>query len=251
MIALPWKFWRPMLNRRGEIDRSAKFIRTAYAWLGLSLVMLLLLPAYHALVKIPFSHAYYGAIRHAFTVGFISLMIMAFAAKVVPTLNGIESRTLTQLWGPYILINTGCFLRVSLQTLTDWNSRAFSFVGISGMLEVTALAWWGTGLVRLMLAGKREQLVVLNEKPPTTVGANHKIDQVVRWFPGTTDVFRSHGLMQNNEPVQRCSAPKRPTIAQAAARTDASLSQLLIDLNNVVENSPGHKERAVCQGCGC
>jgi uncharacterized protein involved in response to NO len=123
--------------------------------LALSLAMLLFLPGYLAISKIPFSHAYYGAIRHAFTVGFISLMIMGFAAKVVPTLNGVNPRSLTKLRGPFVLINIGCCLRVTLQTLTDWNPHAFSFVGISGVLEVTALAWWGIGLIRIMRGGKR------------------------------------------------------------------------------------------------
>lgn len=158
MIALPWKLWQPLKRVDGEIDRCGKFIRTAYAWLALSLAMLLFLPAYLAMSKLPFSHAYYGAIRHAFTVGFISLMIMGFAAKVVPMLNRVDPRTLTKLRGPFILINAGCFLRVSLQTLTDWQPRAFSFVGISGVLEVSALAWWGLGLVQIMRCGKRVSL---------------------------------------------------------------------------------------------
>lgn len=37
-----------------------------------------------------FAHAYMGAHRHAFTVGFISMMIMGVAARVVPILAGIE-----------------------------------------------------------------------------------------------------------------------------------------------------------------
>jgi len=155
MIALPWKLWRPLKGVDGQTDRCGKFIRMAYAWLALSLVMLLFLPGYLAISKLQFSHAYYGAIRHAFTVGFISLMIMGFAAKVVSALNGIDPRTLTKLRGPFILINIGCCLRVTLQTLTDWNPHAFSFVGISGVLEVTALAWWGIGLMRIMSRGKR------------------------------------------------------------------------------------------------
>jgi hypothetical protein len=150
MVVLPWRPWRRFVR----IDRSAKFIRTAFAWLVLSLAMLLALPAYQAVSGIPFSHAYYGAIRHAITVGFVSLMIMGFAAKVVPTLNGIDPRTLPALWGPFVLINLGCLLRVSLQTLTDWQPAAFHFVGISGILEVSALAWWGSGLIAIMLAGR-------------------------------------------------------------------------------------------------
>jgi len=154
MIALPWKLWRPVPTP----DRSAKFFRTAYLWLAVSMVMLLCLPVHQAATGIKFSHAYYGAIRHAITVGFISLMIMGIAARVVANLNGRDPRQLTQLWGPFLLVNLGCFLRVSLQSLTDLHPAFFAVVGLSGTLEVAGLAWWGTGLVRIMRQGKRKTL---------------------------------------------------------------------------------------------
>ncbi len=88
LIIMPWRLWRALPTH----DRSAKFIRAAYGWLIVSLTMLLLLPVYQVASGIPFSHAYYGAIRHAITVGFISLMITGMAAKVVPTLTGHDAR---------------------------------------------------------------------------------------------------------------------------------------------------------------
>src|SRR5208282_4874542 len=116
MIALPWRLWRPM----PEPDRTGKFVRAAYAWLPVSLVMLLMMPLYNHLAGVSFSHAYFGATRHAITVGFISLMIMGMAARVVPTLNGVDPRTLSNLRGPFLLLNLGCFLRVTMQVATDW-----------------------------------------------------------------------------------------------------------------------------------
>ncbi|MFW6059826.1 MAG: NnrS family protein [Phycisphaeraceae bacterium] len=146
LVALPWRLWRPLPTR----DRSAKFVRVAYGWLFVSLAMLLLLPVYQWASGIAFSHAYYGAGRHAITVGFISLMIVGVSAKVVPTLTGRDPRALPALWGPFVLINVGCLLRVSTQTLTDWHSWFFGVVGISGTLEVIGLALWGAHLARLM-----------------------------------------------------------------------------------------------------
>src|SRR5262249_15641666 len=130
-------------------------------WLFLSLGMLVLLPGYQLgllpllapdsnAVQVGFSHAYYGAVRHAITVGFISLMIVGVAAKVVPTLNGVEVRRLSPLWGPFFLINLGCALRVTTQTLTDFHTIGFAVVGVSGLLEVTGLALWGIHLWRIM-----------------------------------------------------------------------------------------------------
>jgi hypothetical protein len=151
MLVLPWRLWRPFEVR----DRSGKFIRAAFGWLALSLLMLLALPAQLHLSGMPFSHAYYGAIRHAITVGFVSMMIVGVASKVVPALGGIDPRKLSALTGPFILLNLGCLLRVTFQTLTDFYPSVFMVLGISGTLEVTALAWWGIGLIHVMRAGKR------------------------------------------------------------------------------------------------
>jgi len=143
-------------------DRSRKFVRAAYAWLLVSLGMLVALPVYQfavlpsinpdgAAVRIGFSHAYYGATRHAITVGFLSLMIVGMAAKVVPVLRGADTKALPRLWVPFVLINLGCALRVAGQTATDFADWVFPLAGVSGVLEVAGLAVWGAPLVRLML----------------------------------------------------------------------------------------------------
>src|SRR5271166_1469591 len=146
VLVLQWRPWRPM----PEPDRTGKFVRAAYLWLPVSLVMLLVMPAYNRLVGVSFSHAYFGATRHAITVGFITLMIMGMAAKVVPTLNGIDPRTLSSLRGPFLFVNLGCVLRVTMQIATDWIHAAYAPIGLSGILEVAGLAWWGLGLVVVM-----------------------------------------------------------------------------------------------------
>jgi hypothetical protein len=152
-----WRLHQPMWRP----DRSVKYIRAAYGWLLLSLAMLVLLPAYqfgllrvfaptsHA-AEIGFSHAWYGAIRHAATVGFISMMILGVSAKFVPVFSGVDGRTLTPLWAPFLLLNIGCALRVTFQTLTDFTTLAFPLAGVSGLLEVTALTIWGMHLASLM-----------------------------------------------------------------------------------------------------
>lgn len=116
--------------------------------------MLLLMPVYQVISGIAFSHAYFGGVRHAITVGFISMMIVGMGAKVVPTLRGIAPDHLPRLWLPFVLINIGCLLRVSLQVATDWHPAAFQLVGISGMLEWTGFAIWGAHLVVLMIGAR-------------------------------------------------------------------------------------------------
>jgi hypothetical protein len=165
IIVLPWRLWRPL----PVAHRSTKFVRTAYLWLGLSLLMLLAMPAYMAMREMSFSHAYHGAMRHAITVGFVSMMIMGVSAKVVPNLNGVDHRGLSALWGPFILINLGCLLRVSMQILTDWQASFFSMIAISGVLEVTGLAWWGISLIHIMLRPRRFAEVPAEEQRSRTI----------------------------------------------------------------------------------
>jgi hypothetical protein len=142
----PWKLWQA--PRRP--DRSDKFIRVAYAWLAISLAMLLFLPVYLATVQLPFSHAYYGAIRHAFTVGFVSLMILGMSARFVPAISGVPANRLRTLMAPFVLINVGCLLRVSLQTLTDWHPSAYAVVGVSSFFEIAGIVWWSVDLLAIM-----------------------------------------------------------------------------------------------------
>ncbi len=141
-------------------DRSLKFFRAAYLWLFVSLTMLAMLPAYQygllswlapdsVAAQMGVSHAYLGAIRHAIAVGFISLMIVGMAAKVVPMLVGIDIHGLPNLWGPFVLVNLGCLLRVTMQILTDFTSIAFPVVGISGIVEYVGFAIWGIHIWRL------------------------------------------------------------------------------------------------------
>ena len=132
-------------------DRSLKFVRAAYGWLLAATFMMPLFPLYNALTGQMFAHSYMGAQRHALTVGFISLMILGVSSRVAPILSGVDARRLASLWGPFVLINLGNAGRVSLQILTDWAPRAaYPLVGVTGFIEVTALAWWGIGLWRVM-----------------------------------------------------------------------------------------------------
>jgi hypothetical protein len=142
-----------------------KFVRAAASWLAISMLMLVLVPVYtfvllpnagqlsvsgQRAIEIGFSHAYYGAVRHAITVGFISLTIMGVSARVVPMLGGRSTGALQRLWLPFVLVNLGCAMRVSLQVASDVVQPAFALIGLSGLFEVAGLTLWGTHLLHVM-----------------------------------------------------------------------------------------------------
>ncbi len=152
LIVWPWRLWRaPTPTAAGQ--RSAKFVRAAFAWLFVSFAMLLAMPVYLVAADTAFSHAYHGAVRHAITVGFISMMIVGVASTVVPRLRGVASVNLPALWLPFVLLNVGCMLRVTTQIGTDWHDGFYRVIAASGAMEWTALAVWAAHVVALM-AGK-------------------------------------------------------------------------------------------------
>src|SRR5262249_2480293 len=155
----------------------------------------------------------------AITVGFISLMIMGMAAKVVPTLNGIDPRRLGSLRGPFLLVNLGCMLRVTMQIATDWTHDAYPPIGLSGMLEVAGLAWWGVGLAGVMESGRRAAAVAGRPArlAPVRIEANHRVADILEWFPRTEDVFIRHGFTALKNAALRRTLARQVTVAQAAA----------------------------------
>lgn len=251
LLVWNWRIFSPT----SEADRSLKFLRAAYVWLFVSLGMLVLLPVYQygllarlapesAAAQIGFSHAYYGAIRHAVTVGFVSLMIVGVAAKVVPTLNGVDVRALSPLWAPFVLLNAGCALRVGAQTLTDFTPAAFPVAGVSGVLEVTGLALWGfhlwsvmAGRARLRAAGAGTEFTPLAADAPIVAG--NLVGDVLDRYPGLLDTFLSFGFKPLAYAVFRNTVARRVTIARACRTLDVDPGRLLHALNRERDKQSG------------
>jgi hypothetical protein len=232
-----------LLARPTERDRSVKFIRAAAVWLHISMLMLVLMPVYaYAIlpwvgalsesgsraVAIGFSHAYGGAVRHAITVGFISLMILGMAAKVVPTLNGVDIRGLRGLWVPFVLVNVGCAMRVGFQVLTDFGAWAYPIAGVSGLLEVAGIAVWGLHLWRIMNGWNP---VSDAAERPSRITLDHKVGHVVEWFPQTLPVFIERGFAPLASPLLRRTVARAVTIRRAAAQHGIDADGLLEELN--------------------
>jgi hypothetical protein len=237
-----------------ERDRSLKFLRAAYVWLLASLAMLVLMPVYQYVLlpavapdsvsaRIGFSHAYYGAVRHAVTVGFISLMIVGVAAKVVPTLNGVDVRSLSRLWLPFALLNAGCTVRVVAQTLTDVAPLSFPVAGVSGLLEVLGLALWGAHLWSVM-SGRHaglpgEERAPAPGHPPLGPGVPicpaHRIGAVLDRYPGLLETFLSFGFRPLANPLLRRAIAPHVTIERACGLLGVDMPQLLAALDAVRE----------------
>lgn len=142
---------------RVELPRVSPlaFVRAAHVWLVVSLAMLVAGPFWSWLLDLPFSHAWHGATRHAITVGFVSFMMIGVASRITPRPPGSGAAGAALPLAPFALLNLGCALRVSQQVLTDLTPTAFVPAGVSGVIEVTGLAWWATWIVPRLVRANR------------------------------------------------------------------------------------------------
>lgn len=234
-----------LLARPTEHDRSTKFIRAATFWLHTSMVMLVAVPVYmyvflpnsstlsssgRAAIDMHFSHAYYGAVRHAITVGFISLTILGMAAKVVPTLKGVDVKQLPELWLPFILVNLGCATRVVCQVMTDLTAQVYPVAGVSGLLEVIGIAIWATHLWRIMNRTESSVGSHDTERPITT---DETVASIVERYPETLPALVRKGFTALENPWLRRTLARTVSLRTAARMKDLDPDSLVVELNRI------------------
>lgn len=224
-----------------ERDRSLKFIRAAFVWFIVATAMLVFTPIYNFAIympltgsRVPFSHAFFGAYRHALTVGFVMMMIVGVSSKVVPTLSGVDIRRAPSLWPTFLLLNLGNLTRVSTQIATDFFPSAYSVMGISGFIEVIGLALWGFELLRNMSVGiKLERETLVSKATPLTIAPQSRVGDVLSAYPQSLDVFLRHGFTPLSNPLLRKTMARVVTVEQACRREGVDLQQLLGELQSI------------------
>jgi len=242
-IGTPFQYRLFGLVTPSEQDRGLKFIRAAYAWFIVAAAMLVFTPIYNFGIympitgsEVPFSHAFFGAYRHALTVGFIMMMIVGVSSKVVPTLSGVDLKRANSLWPTFVLLNLGNLTRVSFQIATDFSPLAYRVMGVSGFIEVVGLTLWGYELFANMRAGKRleKQSVWVNairEITPKT-----KVGDVLARYPQSLEIFVHSGFTPLRNPVLRKTMARAITIEQACRREGVNQSELLRELRQMTES---------------
>jgi uncharacterized protein involved in response to NO len=113
------------------------FLRITYAWLFVSCLLGLLA------VQLDHSGGFWGASRHALTVGFAAGMIFVIGPRILPAFCGMRILWSKRLmfWS-LLLLSSGCFLRVVAEPLAYeglW-APAWSVLPFSAGLELAAVS---------------------------------------------------------------------------------------------------------------
>jgi len=218
------------------MDRSySKTIRTAYVWLIIGMLILGAKPFFKAFSE-P-QYLFHGAANHAIAVGFVTLMIIGYASKMVPTFKGVGMHSIRLADLSFYLINIGCFLRVSTQIMIGLsNDSYYSLIGFSGWIELAAIGIFGYNVWKTMNAEDEDEI----EEPQETlteITGDTNIANAIDQYPETLDVFLEFGFKQLSNPVARKTVAKMFTIKQATKIHPVDVDTLLKALNEKIKKS--------------
>lgn len=224
-----------LFSARVAADRSLPFFRASFGWALVALALFALLPAYTAARHVVFSHAYFGGYRHAFTVGFISMMIVGVSSKVVPVLGGLDPVRLRPLRLVFWLLNVGNGMRVLFQILTDMQSWAFPVMAVSAWVEVAGLTIWAVDLWRSM--NQAPQSCTVSGR--VSLDAQTKVAEVIDCYPETLPVFLRFGFTLIDNPVARRVFAHSISIEQACRLKHVDCTDFLETLRGSVTAAAG------------
>ncbi len=224
-----------LFSARVQADRSLPFLRASFGWALVALALFALLPAYTAARHVVFSHAYFGGYRHAFTVGFISMMIVGVSSKVVPVLGGLAPAGVRPLRLAFWLLNVGNGMRVLFQILTDTQPWAFPVMAVSAWVEVTGLTIWAVDLWRSM--NQAPQSCAVSER--VSLDAQTKVADVIDCYPETLPVFLQFGFTLIDNPVARRVFARSISVEQACRLKHVDCTQFLETLRASVAGAAG------------
>lgn len=215
------------------MDRSyAKTIRAAYVWLIIG-VLILGAKTFFGLFTEQ-RYLFHGAANHALTVGFVTMMIVGYASKMIPTFKGINMSSIWLSNLSFVLLNLGCFLRVSTQVMIGLSSEfCYSLIGISGWIELVAIGMFGYNVWRTMNA--EEEGDKIPGRSLNKITKETKIFDVVDQYPETLDVFLNFGFKQLSNPVARRTIAKMFTVQQATKIHPVQIDDLLKALNERIK----------------
>ena len=120
------------------------FIRIAYAWL----VVAAALGIWASLMNE--APGFWGASRHALTVGFTAAMIFCVGQRVLPPFCGMRILWSTRLMlVMLVLLMVGCTLRVASEVLAYQNYAGWAWdaLPVSALIELTAVALFAINLI--------------------------------------------------------------------------------------------------------
>ncbi len=206
-----------------------KFLRLGYAWLLISAGMLVVFSGF-VLAGRSMDHAYVGAYRHALTVGFITTVIVGMASRIVPVFRGVPLYSARLREWSFWLLFVGNIVRVLFQSLSAGGDPLWlRIAGVSGVLELAALALFGVNLWKTMDVVTVEETAAAGWRPP--IAPETRVGELLAAYPGLLPVFVRNGFGALANPVLRRTVARVVSVGEACRMHGVDLQSFLAQLS--------------------
>ncbi len=227
---------RTKLNIEGVDNSYMWFIKLSYFWFLFSGAMILLGSYYQLKTASDIPHFYLGAYRHAFTVGFITTIMMGVAYRILPVFNGTSLYSNKMMRISFFLILIGNIFRVVFQVCTGFFGKpAFLLMGTSGYFEFSALSLFSYNIWKTLnycepAAGPAA--TCQTSVSETGITENTKVWEILSEYPELRQTFVDLGFKKLNDPNFVKLIPKFVTLSQACKVEGIDIKKALEVLNN-------------------
>jgi hypothetical protein len=217
-------------------------VRFAYGWLAVALLILAEASVGTALGGQPIPWGILGAARHAIALGFVTLLILGVASRVIPVFAG------KPLWKSSLVdVATGLLvasvaIRVPVEVLSPYGSSVLGdfLLTVSGPLAWFGLLVFTLNFVMTMVKREPARVEALTVPVATSRGylrGDDLLAEALR-MPEGLGVLLGLGLGYLADPGHRAIAARSLTIAQAARRADQDPEHVIDALNQSLGAAP-------------
>jgi hypothetical protein len=165
--------WRAPDRLRRSARNAALLIRTAYLWLAVAVLALLLTATTALVTGDPVPPYQADAVRHLLAIGVFSTMIMAMSRLMLPWLAMRRQRgpsSSIEVWALWVLWTSATVLRVTGSLLEGEGVGAARYwpMAAAGLLGLVAVAVFAVTLLRAARVRPPEIPVQITEHRPGT-----------------------------------------------------------------------------------
>ncbi len=232
-----------------NIPRSFQdFVRAAYVWLLAAAAIW----AFLALRAAAFGQGTLmtesSAGRHALALGFVTLMVMGMATRIVPVFRGSPLFSAGMQRAAFWLVLASVTPRVAVELGWGYGSRLDPLLSASGVLGFLGMALFAAN-VWLTLEGRT--LLRPAQAPPAPeagvgpIGPRTPLSEVVARVPDALRLLSDHGLYMLRDPEHRQAALRTLDLEQAARMSRVDVAPLVDALRRAeAGEGPGARVRA-------
>lgn len=190
--------------------------------------------AFDALLRFQGSRANHLVVdsgRHLLAIGFLLLLIFAFATRILPIFAGVkpvwpETRGLA-----FSLVGLGLLLRLGEVAAAFGAYRALLLSAVSGLVTLVGVVVLSVIVIRTVLPPRMRPVIVIG-----SIRAETNILEMIETHPRTLHVLVRNGFESLQFPAVRRTVARSITVEQAAQVQQIPLEQLLNELRAAAAN---------------